>query len=189
MNLPLEAYTDSAVYLPAFEAVVPPLLERFKPDVIVAQLGIDAHRTDPLTHLALDMQGFAKAFARMLPLAPKIVALGGGGYDVRNVARAWTVGVGGAQRRGAAGELPDAFAHDVERHGFGSRQLWDRAGRRSPTTSAARCSDYVDRQVDSVQKHDLPLPPPLIRRDLGDGRPTGLNPCWASVACPAGDRM
>ena len=60
VNLPLEAYTDSAVYLPAFESVVPPLLERFKPDVIVAQLGIDAHRTDPLTHLALDMQGFAQ---------------------------------------------------------------------------------------------------------------------------------
>ena len=33
MNLPLEAYTDPAIYLPAFEAVVPPLLERFQPDV------------------------------------------------------------------------------------------------------------------------------------------------------------
>jgi len=37
VNLPLEAYTDTQVYLPAFEAVVPPLLARFKPDVIVAQ--------------------------------------------------------------------------------------------------------------------------------------------------------
>src|SRR5947209_7218840 len=90
VNLPLEAYTDTEVYLPAFEAVVPPLLERFKPDVIVAQLGIDAHRTDPITHLALDIQGFVRAFARILPLAPRLVALGGGGYDVRNVARGWT---------------------------------------------------------------------------------------------------
>src|SRR5688572_1021346 len=32
VNLPLEAYTDPAVYLPAFEAVVPPLLSAFKPD-------------------------------------------------------------------------------------------------------------------------------------------------------------
>src|SRR5947207_1901474 len=55
VNLPLEAYTDTAVYLPAFEAVVPPLIERFKPDVIVAQLGADAHRTDPLTHQPLEV--------------------------------------------------------------------------------------------------------------------------------------
>src|SRR5688500_11852336 len=38
VNLPLEAYTDSAVYLAAFDAVVPPLVRAFKPDVIVAQL-------------------------------------------------------------------------------------------------------------------------------------------------------
>src|SRR5213078_4827787 len=31
VNLPLEAYTDSSVYLPAFEEVVPPLLDAFKP--------------------------------------------------------------------------------------------------------------------------------------------------------------
>src|SRR6266508_4063702 len=40
VNLPLDLLTDSAVYLPAFEAVVPPLVEKFRPDVIVAQLGI-----------------------------------------------------------------------------------------------------------------------------------------------------
>ncbi|HEU5321901.1 MAG TPA: acetoin utilization protein AcuC, partial [Methylomirabilota bacterium] len=91
VNLPLEAYTDSATYLPAFEAVVPPVVSAFKPDVVVAQLGVDAHRTDPLTHLALDIQGFARALTRILSLAPRVVALGGGGYDITNVARAWTV--------------------------------------------------------------------------------------------------
>ncbi len=81
VNLPLEAFTDPATYLPAFEAVVPPLLEAFKPDVVVLQLGIDAHRTDPLTHLALDVQTFAAAVRRVVALAPRLVALGGGGYD------------------------------------------------------------------------------------------------------------
>src|SRR5256712_3033637 len=84
VNLPLEAYTDTAVYLPAFEAVVPPLIERVKPDVIVAQLGVDAHRTHPLTHLARDVQGFAKAVQRIAALAPRLVALGGGRHDPRN---------------------------------------------------------------------------------------------------------
>src|SRR5438128_4557382 len=90
VNLPLEAYTDSSVYLPAFEEVVPPLLDAFKADVVVAQLGVDAHRTDPLTHLQLDIQGFATAVRRITELSPQLLALGGGGYDLQNVARGWT---------------------------------------------------------------------------------------------------
>src|SRR5713101_7395343 len=90
VNLPLEAYTDSSLYLPAFEEVVPPLLDAFKPDVVVAQLGVDAHRTDPLTHLQLDIQGFATAVRRITELSPQLLALGGGGYDLQNVARGWT---------------------------------------------------------------------------------------------------
>src|SRR5262245_14174770 len=50
VKLPLQPFTDDDVYHPAFEAVVPPIVGAFRPDVIVAQLGIDAHRTDPLTH-------------------------------------------------------------------------------------------------------------------------------------------
>ena len=115
VNLPLEAYTDSAVYLPAFEAVVPPLIERFKPDVIVAQLGVDAHRTDPLTHLALDVQGFGRAVQRIAALAPRLVALGGGGYDLRNVPRMWTVAWAVLNGVELAPTLPDAFADDLRR--------------------------------------------------------------------------
>ena len=51
---------------PAFEAVVPPILGAFKPDVLVLQLGIDSHRTDPLTHLALTVQGFTAVVKRLL---------------------------------------------------------------------------------------------------------------------------
>src|SRR5438552_16038558 len=42
VNLPLDVLTDSAVYLPAFHAVVPPLVTKFHPDVIVAPLRIDS---------------------------------------------------------------------------------------------------------------------------------------------------
>src|ERR671934_1404653 len=68
VNLPLEAYTDSAVYLPAFEAGVPPPLGRFKPGVIGAHRRVGGHRTEPLTHLALDVQGFARAVQRITEL-------------------------------------------------------------------------------------------------------------------------
>jgi acetoin utilization protein AcuC len=157
VNLPLEAYTDSDVYLPAFEAVVPPLLARFKPDVIVAQLGVDAHRTDPLTHLALDLQGFVKAFARLLPLAPRLVALGGGGYDVRNVARGWTAAWAAINGMELAPQMPAAFDADIRQFGFESRALWDEPGRALPADIDRAVRDYVDRQVDAVQRTIFPI--------------------------------
>ena len=70
VNLPLQPFTDDAVYLAAFEAVVPPLAGAFKPDALVIQLGIDSHRTDPLTHLALTVQGFAAARETAPPPRP-----------------------------------------------------------------------------------------------------------------------
>ena len=156
VNLPLEAYTDSAVYLPAFEAVVPPLIARFKPDVIVAQLGVDAHRTDPLTHLALDVQGFARAVQRITELAPRLVALGGGGYDLRNVPRMWAVAWAVLNGVELAPTLPDAFADDRRRYGFTSRSLWDEAVA-LPDELRRAVSDYVDRQVDAVQTTIFPI--------------------------------
>jgi acetoin utilization protein AcuC len=157
VNLPLEAYTDSAVYLPAFEAVVPPLLERFRPDVIVAQLGVDGHRSDPLTHLAFDLQGFIKAFARLLPLAPKLVALGGGGYDVRNVARGWTAAWAAINGVELAGELPASYARDIKHYGFSSNTLWDAPAEALPEHIQRAVSDYADRQVDAVQTTIFPF--------------------------------
>jgi len=158
VNLPLEAYTDTRVYLPAFESVVPPLLERFKPDVIVAQLGIDSHRTDPLTHLALDIQGFAQAFARIVPMAPRLVALGGGGYDIRNVARGWTAAWAIINGVELPATLPEAFAEDVRRYDFGGLGLWDAPPSRALPDDVQRAvNDYADRQVDAVQRTIFPL--------------------------------
>jgi len=156
VNLPLEAYTDSAVYLPAFDAVVPPLVKRFQPDVLVAQLGVDTHRTDPLTHLALDVQGFGLALTRLLPLAPRMVALGGGGYDLRNVARMWTLAWAVLNGVELPDTLPEAFEDDARRYGFTTRALWD-ADVALPDDVKRAVADYADRQVDAVQQTIFPL--------------------------------
>jgi acetoin utilization protein AcuC len=156
VNLPLEAYTDSAVYLPAFEEVVPPLLEAFRPDVVVAQLGIDAHRTDPLTHLALDIQGFAKAVERITEMAPRLVALGGGGYDLENVARGWTAAwavINGVELPAA---LPPAYVEEARAFGLRAKSLWD-----EPAEIAEEIRDavknYVGQQVSEVRQTLFPL--------------------------------
>jgi acetoin utilization protein AcuC len=156
VNLPLEALTDTSIYLPAFEAVVPPLVRAFRPDVVVAQLGIDSHRTDPLTHLALDIQGFAQAVRRLVELAPRLVALGGGGYDIGNVARAWTAAWAVMNGVELPMALPAAFEEHARRFGVRATSLHDAP---APLDDSRRrlVQEYVDRQVAAVQRLIFPL--------------------------------
>ncbi|HXG02060.1 MAG TPA: acetoin utilization protein AcuC [Candidatus Binatia bacterium] len=156
VNLPLEVLTDSGVYLPAFEAVVPPLVQAFRPDVIVAQLGIDSHRTDPLTHLALDVQGFAEAVRRIVGLAPRLVALGGGGYDLGNVARAWTAAWAIMNDVTPPAELPEAFVDHARWYRLRLTGLWDPPAR-VDDERRARAEEYARRQVEAVRRLIFPL--------------------------------
>ena len=91
MNLPFPPYTDDEIYLRAFEEIVPPVLAAYRPDVVVTQLGVDSFFNDPLARLNLTLRGFEQLVRRLRDLLPCWVALGGGGYDVSNVARAWTL--------------------------------------------------------------------------------------------------
>jgi len=156
VNVPLEPYTEDEVYHEAFEAVVPPLLGAFKPDVVVAQLGIDSHHTDPLTHLSLSVQGFARAVARIVELSPRLVALGGGGYDLTNVARAWTAAWAVMNGRELAAELPPAFAEDMRCFYFRSPSLWDPPSE-IPAVIRGRAQEFARRQVEAVRRSIFPV--------------------------------
>jgi len=147
---------DREIFLAAFESVVPPLLASFRPDVIVAQLGIDAHRTDPLTHLALDIQGFARAVQRIAEMAPRLVALGGGGYDLRNVARGWTLSWAILNDLELPAEMPATFQADLERYEFETAHLLDEPLRLNEQTRQ-RVNEYVTRQVAAVKRVIFPL--------------------------------
>ena len=115
VNLPLYPYTSDEDYLWAFREVVPPLLEAFRPDALVTQLGIDSHYLDPITHLALTVQGFAQAVAELARLAPaKWLALGGGGYDLQAVARAWTMAYAVMSEQQFPNEIPSSYESRYE---------------------------------------------------------------------------
>jgi acetoin utilization protein AcuC len=110
VNVPLYPYTTDEVYLWSLREVVPPLLAAFRPDVLVSQLGIDSHYKDPITHLALTVQGFEQAVAELAGQAPaKWLALGGGGYDLHAVSRAWTLAFGVMSQQEFAPEIPEPY--------------------------------------------------------------------------------
>ena len=95
VNIPLAPYTDDDLWHQAFDAVVLPLANAFEPDILFTQLGIDTHRDDPLAHLSLTTQGHNLAVRKFARLAAQIgcpwISVGGGGYDMSAVARAWTM--------------------------------------------------------------------------------------------------
>jgi acetoin utilization protein AcuC len=64
--------------------------------VIVTQLGADGHYLDPLTHLMLTTETYEAVGVLIDSLSKELcsgrwIAMGGGGYDVTAVPRAWTV--------------------------------------------------------------------------------------------------
>jgi acetoin utilization deacetylase AcuC-like enzyme/GNAT superfamily N-acetyltransferase len=97
VNIPLEPFTEDDSYIEAMEALLPPLVTSFAPDIIITQHGCDTHAWDPLTHLCLTMHGIRAQVRLAHELAHtycqgRWVALGGGGYDLfRVVPRAWSI--------------------------------------------------------------------------------------------------
>jgi acetoin utilization protein AcuC len=96
VNVALPAFTGDAGWLRAFDAVVPPLLRAFKPEVLVSQHGCDSHRLDPLANLELSVDGQRRAQLMVHDLAHEVAGgkwllTGGGGYQlVQVVPRSWT---------------------------------------------------------------------------------------------------
>ncbi len=96
VNVALPAGTGDPGWLRAFDAVVPPLLRTFEPQVLVSQHGCDTHYRDPLAHLELTIDAQRTAAVWLHALAHRTaggnwLATGGGGYDlVHVVPRTWT---------------------------------------------------------------------------------------------------
>jgi acetoin utilization deacetylase AcuC-like enzyme len=97
VNLPFIPFTWDEPWLEGFDRVVPRLLRSFKPTVLVTQDGCDTHYLDPLAHLAATTRIWPHVGRTFHELAHELcegrwLALGGGGYAVREVVpRAWTV--------------------------------------------------------------------------------------------------
>jgi acetoin utilization protein AcuC len=92
VNLPLWPDSDDDIYTHCFDEIVPPLIEAFQPDYIMTQLGVDTFLADPLANLNLTTGGFGHCVKTLRTIARgRWIALGGGGYHVINVARAWAL--------------------------------------------------------------------------------------------------
>lgn len=94
VNVALETNVSDVDWLRCVHSIVPAILQRFRPEIIISQHGADPHREDPLTHLRLSSDALAVAYQSLGRWADRFafgrwVALGGGGYQRDSVARVW----------------------------------------------------------------------------------------------------
>jgi len=75
LNIPLPPNTSEEGFLYALNNIVMPVLEDFKPDLIINSAGQDNHYTDPITNMKFSAQGYADLTAI---LKPDIAVLEGG---------------------------------------------------------------------------------------------------------------
>ncbi|KAL1110308.1 hypothetical protein AAG570_007841 [Ranatra chinensis] len=90
VNVPLREGIDDHSYYHVFKPVVRYVVEFYQPTVIVMQCGADSLNNDRLGCFNLSIKGHGKCVKFVRNLNIPLLAVGGGGYTLRNVARCWT---------------------------------------------------------------------------------------------------
>ncbi len=123
-NLPVPRGLNDTEMAVIRDRLIVPLVSDFAPDAIVLQCGADAVEEDPLSKLTLSNNAHWAVVSALMSLgAPRLLVLGGGGYNPWSVGRLWT-GVWGVLNGHAVPDVLPAEAQEVL-----STLRWDGARR------------------------------------------------------------
>jgi len=125
-NIPVPpGFNDSEMAFLLAEAVLP-IARALRPQAVMLQCGADALEEDPLSRLALSNNAHWQVVRAVMTLAPRLIVLGGGGYNPWSVGRCWA-GVWATLNGLAIPERLPAAAEAVLRG-----LAWSRAAGRNP---------------------------------------------------------
>lgn len=110
VNLPLPRGLNDSEFAHVRDRLILPLLDRFAPEALVVQCGADALEEDPLSRLSLSNRAYLDLIRAVRAASPRLIVMGGGGYNPWSVARCWTAiwGVLSGQ------DLPDRLGAEAE---------------------------------------------------------------------------
>jgi acetoin utilization protein AcuC len=88
-NLPVPpGFHDTEMAFVLHEVILP-IARHVRPQAIMLQCGADALEEDPLARLSLSNNSHRAVVAALRAIAPRLIVLGGGGYNPWSVARCW----------------------------------------------------------------------------------------------------
>lgn len=93
LNVPMPMGANDAAFDKVWGSVVS-FIAKAKPEFILLQCGADSIQGDPITHMAYSSHAHARATTELCKLADehcqgRLLAMGGGGYNLENIAAAW----------------------------------------------------------------------------------------------------
>jgi acetoin utilization protein AcuC len=154
VNVPLRPGAGDEAYERVFDAVVLPVLRAYEPDVLVTQLGSDAIVGDVVANLRMSLRQFERNAHVFRDLGIPWLALGGGGYDVSNVVRAWTLAWSVITETELPDELPAEWLARAARHDVAISKLRGDVDR-TPTDEAVL--EDLDRTIDALRESVFPI--------------------------------
>lgn len=125
-NLPVPPGFNDSEMDHLVEAAILPLGHWFRPEAVVVQTGADALAEDPLSRLELSNGALWRAVAALIGLAPRLLVVGGGGYNPWSVGRCWA-GIWATLNGVSPSAEPTAAAEAVLR-----ALTWTRSAGRNP---------------------------------------------------------
>lgn len=90
LNVPLSDGIDDTSYVELFKFVMERTISAFQPSAIVLQCGADSLGCDRLGAFNLSTRAHGECVKYIKSFNIPLLALGGGGYTIHNVARCWT---------------------------------------------------------------------------------------------------
>ncbi|MGD0210736.1 MAG: acetoin utilization protein AcuC [Desulfomonilia bacterium] len=156
VNLPLPEYTDDEAYVRAFKAIYPDLVKAYVPECVVAQIGLDTLKKDPLTNLRLTNNGYCTVIEEIRKSCPRVLALGGGGYSVPDVVRGWTLAWAILNGIEPVDQFIGSVGSGVYGHGQGIDELRDLPHRISDALKKS-VDSYVDNKIAYIKTTVFPL--------------------------------
>jgi acetoin utilization protein AcuC len=88
-NLPVPSGFNDTEMRAVLQGLILPRLAAFAPEVVILQCGADALTEDPLSRLTLSNNAHWAVVAAFRVFAPRLLVLGGGGYNPWSVGRCW----------------------------------------------------------------------------------------------------
>lgn len=88
-NLPVPRGFNDTEMRAALEGLILPRVAAHAPEAVVLQCGADALEEDPLSRLSLSNNAHREVVAALRPLSPRMIVMGGGGYNAWSVGRCW----------------------------------------------------------------------------------------------------
>ncbi|GIK78723.1 MAG: histone deacetylase [Actinomycetes bacterium] len=141
INIPMPTGSGDVEYLEALDRVALPVIEEFRPEILLVSAGQDCHAADPLCGQLVSASGFKAMATRSAELARRLgiglVVIHEGGYNVSTLPlldRSIVAGLGGFEV-----EEPDPFAPlDAEPPGAWDERLESVIATHAPRWEALR---------------------------------------------------